>query len=317
MNIYRLTAVLTGVLATPAVACDLCAVYSAAQARGEIGAGIFAGVAEQFTHFGTVQVDGTEVPNTADQYLDSSITQLFAGYNFNDRVGLQFNLPLIYRSFTRPDGLGGMDSGHESGLGDVSLLASFAAYQRETEDYHFRWQLLGGVKLPTGSTDRIAEEFDEVEDPVGPASGIHGHDLTLGTGSVDGIVGTGVSARWKRWFVAGGVQYAIRSEGDFDYQFANDLTWSVGPGYYLLLSEARSLALQLVVSGEDKGLDTFQGADAGDTGITSVFIGPQINFTWSEHLSAQAGMDLPLHIDNTDLQTVPDYRVRAGVSWHF
>ena len=30
-----------------------------------------------------------------------------AGYNFNERFGLQFNLPVIYRSFKRPDGAGG------------------------------------------------------------------------------------------------------------------------------------------------------------------------------------------------------------------
>ena len=42
-------------------ACDLCSVYSAAQARGDLGKGIYAGVAEQFTHYGTIQIDGVKV----------------------------------------------------------------------------------------------------------------------------------------------------------------------------------------------------------------------------------------------------------------
>ena len=46
-------------LGSNAYGCDLCAIYSAAQAQGEAGKGVFAGIAEQFTHFGTVQVDGT------------------------------------------------------------------------------------------------------------------------------------------------------------------------------------------------------------------------------------------------------------------
>jgi len=73
----------------------------------------------------------------------------------------------------------------------------------------------------------------------------------------------------------------------------------------------------VVVSGEHKGLDTFQGEAAEDTGVTSVFLGPQINFTWSDKLSVQVAVDLPVSIDNTELQTVPDYRVRAGVTWRF
>ena len=129
--------------------------------------------------------------------------------------------------------------------------------------------MLGGVKFPTGSTDRIKEEFNEMEVPDAPESGIHGHDLTLGTGSFDGIVGTGVFTRWKRLFLTASVQYAIRSKGDFEYEFANDLTWFGGPGVYLVLGHQYTLAVQAVVSGENKGKDTFQGQSADDTGVTA------------------------------------------------
>src|SRR6266566_8877945 len=122
MRILIAACVLWASFAQPVLACDLCAIYAASQARGEIGRGVFAGVAEQFTHFGTVQVDGHEVSNPSGQYLDSSISQVFAGYNFDERFGLQFNLPVIYRSFKRPDGEGGIERGKESGIGDVSLL---------------------------------------------------------------------------------------------------------------------------------------------------------------------------------------------------
>src|ERR1700719_3537241 len=55
---------------------------------------VYAAIAEQFTHFGTVQIDGREVSNPTGQYEDSSITQLVAGYNFNSRFSLQLNIPL-------------------------------------------------------------------------------------------------------------------------------------------------------------------------------------------------------------------------------
>jgi hypothetical protein len=77
------------------------------------------------------------------------------------------------------------------------------------------------------------------------------------------------------------------------------------------------LSLQAVVSGEYKGKDTFQGESADDTGVTAVYLGPQLNFTWGGSLAAYLGADLPVSIDNTSLQTVPDYRIRGGLTWHF
>jgi hypothetical protein len=316
MKQFCISVALTGALVGPARACDLCAIYSVHQARGEIGHGIFAGVAEQYTHFGTLQEDGHEISNEVDQYLNSSISQLFVGYNFSERVGVQFNIPIIYREFKRPEGFE-IDRGTESGLGDVSLLGHFQVFRQETKHFTFSWNLVGGIKFPTGDTDRLKEEFNEVEVPGAPESGIHGHDLTLGSGSFDGIVGTGIYARWNRFFLAAATQYAIRSEGDFDYRFADDLTWAGGLGVFALLSERSTLSVQVVVSGEAKGRDTFQGHKAEDTGVTAVYLGPQINFTWSDKLSVEVGADLPVSIDNTALQTVPDYRVRAGVTWHF
>jgi len=68
-------------------------------------AGFYAAVAEQFTHFGTLQFDDREVANPTGQRLDSSVTQFVMGYEINDRLAVQFNAPFIYRDFRRPEGL--------------------------------------------------------------------------------------------------------------------------------------------------------------------------------------------------------------------
>ncbi len=316
MKMLFWSAGLAGALVLPVSACDLCSVYSASLARGELGSGFFGGVAEQFTHFGTLQRDGRMVPNEVNQYLDSSISQVLFGYNVSPRYGFQVNLPVIYRSFRRPEGFD-IDRGTEAGLGDASLLAHFNAFRHDGVDTTVSWNVLGGIKLPTGSSDRLREEFHEEEVPGAPESGIHGHDLALGTGSVDGLVGTGIYLRWKRAFWIENVQYTIRSEGDFGYQFANDLTWSGGPGVYVLLSHSYTVGLQFNISGEHKGLDHFQGEPAEDTGVTSVYLGPRLFLTWGEHFSAELGGEIPVSIDNTALQAVPDYRIRASVNWHF
>jgi hypothetical protein len=217
-------AVLAVACARPVLACDLCSVYAANAARGEIGKGVFFGGAEQFTHFGTIQEDGRKVPNEANQFLDSSITQILLGYNLNERFGVQFNAPIIHSSFQRAEGAG-LDRGSETGFGDVSLTGHLQAYRHETKNATVAWNLLGGVKFPTGSTTRLEEELNETEPAEGEiASGIHGHDLTLGSGSWDGVVGTSVFARYKRVFLGASAQYTIRTRGDFGYEFANDLT---------------------------------------------------------------------------------------------
>jgi hypothetical protein len=303
--------------ASSAVACDLCAVYRSLEAK-ETKPGFNVGVFEQFTHFGTMQQDGHRVDNPAGQSLDSSITQFIVGYQFTDRLGLQVNLPYISRSFRRPTDTGIIERGTESGLGDLSLLAHYRAYQHNTEEAIFVWDLVGGIKFPTGSSNRIKEELSETDPAPGvPASGIHGHDLALGSGSYDGIVGTGMFASWRRIFVSGAVQYNIRSRGDVDYRYANDLSWHLKPGGYLWLADKGTLGLQLAASGEVKGKDDLAGVTAEDTGMTSVFLGPELSFTWKERISAELGAEFPVVNDNTALQLVPDYRVKAALTWRF
>lgn len=297
-------------------ACDVCDIYTATDAQGESKRGFFLGVAEQFTHFGTLQFEGSEVPNPTSQHLDSSITQAVIGYSFTHRFSLQANVSSIYRSFKRPEGFQ-TDEGTEAGLGDVSLLGKSLVWRKDTDNVTFTWNILGGVKFPTGSTSRIKEELSEVEVKGAPESGIHGHDLTLGSGSLDGIVGTSFYLRYQRAFLTGAVQYSIRTEGDFNYRFANDLSWEGGPGIYLFLANTYTVALQAAISGEQKGTDTFRGQSAADTGITSVYLGPKITATWRDRLSADIGVDIPVSIQNTALQAVPDFRVRAGLTWRF
>jgi hypothetical protein len=292
---------------TPAVcACDLCAIYGAMEAQGVSERGFFGGVAEQYTYFGTFQSGGHDATNPDGERLNSLTSQAFIGYNINDRFGLQFNLPVIYREYSK-DGT----HGSEVGIGDVSLIGNVRLYEKLTETASFRWTALGGIKFPTGDTDKL--------NPAAPdfAAGIGGHDLTLGSGSYDGLVGTGFYAGTKRVFLTGAMQYAIRTEGDFGYQFANDWVWYGGPGVYLVMGEKYTLALQAVVSGESKGEDTINGVATSDTAVTSVFMGPQVNFTWSDRLSVQVAVDLPVSIASSGEQIVPDYRIRAALTWRF
>jgi hypothetical protein len=297
-------------------------------------AGWYAAIGEQFTRFATVQVDGREVSNPTGQYENSSITQLVAGYSINDRFALQLGIPVIYRKFKRPEGFA-IDHGTVGGLGDVSLLLKtvafhYASARRRTlefegknpvavehePDFTISAVLLTGLKFPTGDASRLKEEFHEVNVPGAPESGIHGHDLTLGTGSFDGIFGEQTSVRYKNIFVETNVQFTLRGDGAHQYHFANDVVWNGGPGYYPVRQRDMIIGAQFVVSGEYKDVDRFRGKPAEDTGITSTFVGPRIVASrgrWSAEIAAE----FPVSIDNTALQVVPDYRLRGAISFHF
>jgi hypothetical protein len=207
-------------------ACDLCGCYTP-QLNAMPGmestprfpwlAGWYAAVGEQFTRFATLQLDGDEIANPTGQYLNSSITQLVAGYDINSRFALQINVPLIYREFKRPEGFQ-IDRGTVSGLGDMSLLLKTVAFHYASPARRFEFQgknpvavdhepdftvsaiLLTGIKFPTGDSSRLEEEFHEVEVPGAPESGIHGHDLTLGIGSYDGVFGEQTALRYRNFF---------------------------------------------------------------------------------------------------------------------
>lgn len=298
-------------LCTRACACDLCAIYTGIEQR-ESRTGFFAGLAEQYSDYESWQREGQKVPNPGER-LHSFITQLVAGYNFTPRFGLQLNVPLVAREFRRQEA-GGFVRGDESGLGDLSLLGTWAAYTGVTENTVTRFTLLGGLKLPSGNSRRIKEELREMADVE---SGIHGHDLVLGSGSVDGIVGAQLFWSWQRAFLTGAVQYLLRTEGDFHYQFANDLIWSGGPGEFVLLTHQYTVGVQAELTGESKGKDTLNGVRGNDTAITALYVGPDVRFTWATSLGANLAVDLPVMQNNSALQIVPNFRLRSGLTWRF
>ena len=318
-------------------ACDLCAIYTATVMQ-KTRTGPWIGVAEQFTSFNTVRDGDSTLSNDAGEWLQSSITQIIGGYNIHPRFGVQINVPIISRRFRRIDG-GEITRDNETGLGDISVLARYNALEVVRERGMFRLDLLGGVKLPTGESDRLGEELaeghhDDAHDPAedthhlasvpshhdageGEQSGVHGHDLTLGSGSLDGVVGMALHAGWRRAFFDVTLQYMLRSRGDFDYQFANDLTWQGGPGAFAVLGHAYTVAVQAHLSGESKGKDNVDGDPLDDTALTALYLGPRMIATYQDRLHADLGAEWPLVQNVTSVQIVADWRLRLGLVWRF
>jgi hypothetical protein len=317
-------------LGRAALACDLCAISSAGSARGESTAGFLFTLSEQFVASDTEQRNGVEHkpgPGEDHYWYDKSITHLVPGYNFSERVGISLNVPIIYEEFNRlylrynNSGLliPTTERGREFGLGDMSLIGRVTVFNKAEMEWGIGVNVLAGARFPTGNSDRLEDQADEARGhpPHVAVSGVHQSDLTLGSGSYDGIFGLTVNGRWQRLFCNVLAQYYVRTEGESTYTYANEVMVNGGPGYYLLLHKRYTLNLQAYAGYESRGRDTLFGAPVYDTGMTGWYMGPQIGFTWGLHFSAQAAVDLPIVIYNHGTQNVPDYRIHGGLTWRF
>jgi hypothetical protein len=329
-------------LARPVWGCDLCAISSANSARGESASGFVFTLAEQFIHYDDEYLNGEEFerregPDTPD-WLHKSITHLVPTYNFSERVGVSLNVPIIYEEFKRSTvRFGGnppvrpeTEEGSEFGLGDMSLVGRVTLFSRSEMEWAVSVNALAGVKFPTGDTERLEDEVDQVGEYnklVGPGhfhdvlgvqgSGVHQSHLTLGSGSFDGIFGLSVSARWQRWFLSVLSQYYLRTEGESGYTYGDEIMVNGGPGVYLLLERRYTLSLQAYAGYESMARAELFGEKSNSTGMTAWYLGPQVGFTWGTRFSAVVALDLPLAIENNGFQNVPDYRVHGGLTWRF
>ena len=151
--------------------------------------------------------------------------------------------------------------------------------------------------------------------PQLPESLVGGHDLTLGSGSVDGLIGTSLFWSSKSFFLNTGAQFFARTRGAYGYQFGNSFQWNLSPGVFLVRDDDLQLGLQFNLSGEHKNQDNLYGTVIDHTGAAYTFMGPQIFASSGEGLNALAGFDLPVSRQTTGSTLVPDYRFRLQLNW--
>jgi hypothetical protein len=262
--------------AAPARACDICSVYTASSwAAAASGS---ASAPPSSTASSRTPKEFYRHGLNPGERMDSLISQIFAGYN-QSRHRCSAD-PADHLPFVPPlrRGRAALRNGVRHAISDRPVRRLQHGRRARSDAPRSR-----RAQVPTGNPDRLKEEQEEDHDhevttddlfPPGfgrpsaigrvshsegeSPSGIHGHDLALGSGSVDGIVGGEIFGNFDRFFATMSVQYAIRTEGSFDYTYANDLTWIGGPGYYPYLDDNMTLGVQAVLTGETKGNDEFE-----------------------------------------------------------
>jgi hypothetical protein len=171
--------------------------------------------------------------------FDSFTTQLSASRRLGERWMIQLGVPYHDRE---------LDDDSESGWGDATVTAAVNLFKNSSANASFI-DAYAGVKMPTGDSDRLAEEQESVhhggaqhamhrrarhgaerhgevapkDQPMMHDAHAAGHHLALGSGSWDFLTGITMRHHLGAWRFRAEVQYVIRTEGDYDYRYGNEL----------------------------------------------------------------------------------------------
>ena len=309
-----------------ALACDTCASFSANLSADAPQGTWQIGLAQRHTHFDG-RATGFIVDNSifdTEQWMDSSITQFFAQYQLSEQFSLQLTYPFIVRKYKRVLE-NQVDTGEEYGFGDLTILGQFYPIRYQSGDQLALVQLYSGIKLATGDSDRLREERDSELDSRNlifrhnseNGTLVGGDDLALGSGSTDVLFGVNFQLGNDRAYFDGDLQYVLRNEGDFDFEYGDEIAWHVGPGYRLLLKHDFSLSLRARLSGESKADDRVLSETIAGSSHDRVFLGPEIAMTFGNSVGANFAVDIPIERESSQEGVEADYRFQGHVSYWF
>ena len=283
-------------------------------------------MSEQLTEFDRPADQAPNSVRDGEFVREFSTTQFVFGYDMSDRFGLESTIPFIIREFDRVERFR-TDHETDAGIGDVVLSGNYLPLDYRKADVLVLGGLTAGIKFPSGRTgtlERISTEeagsiarteFQHLLHHVVGASG--GRALTFGSGSLDFPFAAHFLGRFDRYLFLASAQYTVRTEGAFDYEFADDFLWSVGPGWYFVLGHEHTIAARVSLSGEDKGKDKLDGELVSGSAISNLYVGPELLFTVGSRMTGELGLEVRVTDDDPGSTIVPDFRIRGSVSYRF
>ncbi len=311
--------------ASTAFACDPCALYNVSRLQGHSPGAFTVSLSEQYTNFDRANSSPENSIRDGELVRGFSTTQVALAYDLTKEFGIQATLPLITRRFDKIEHYRS-ETKSDEGIGDASLVGTYSFINYRTSESMLVVEFTAGIKIPTGDTgvlkDVSTEEDEEAVErsflkhhQIGSASG--GRALTFGTGSYDYIVGLNLISRYQRYLAVSSAQYTVRTEGDFNYEFADDFLMSAGAGYYLALGDDFTLAGIVVLTGEFKGKDHLDSELVSGSNVSNLYVGPQLLFTLNEAIGGELGVDFRVTDEDEEATVVPTTRMRASMSYRF
>jgi hypothetical protein len=303
-----------------AFACDPCALYNSARIVGHTKNAVTFSISEQYTDFKQTDEFGENSIKNGELVKGFSTTQLGINYDLSEKFGIFLSIPVIGRNFDKINRYR-VTEDTDIGIGDTVIGGNFTLLNRKQVNTTFIAGATLGIKLPTGDTG-VIEDVSSIdnysflrEHPIGSSSG--GRALTFGTGSYDYIIGGNILTRYEKLLLISSLQYTIRTEGDFNYKFANDLITNINPGYYLMLDDNLTIASGINLSGEFKEKDQLSNKKVSGSQFSNIYVGPNVLFTVSENITGEALVDFRVSKEDSGASVVPDTRVRLSFSYMY
>jgi len=224
-------------------------------------------------------------------------------YSPNKDWGVSVAMPWFDRAHaTIAAGDSAISTSHDSGIGDLRLLARYTGFdaQRNT-GFEF------GLKLPTG---RIDDTFE-----TGPQAGaIVDRGLQLGTGTTDLLVGVyhfdGITPDWG-YFAQALLQQPLGARDGF--KPGTGLNLNFGLRYTANATWVPQLQVNARVEKRESGAN----ADVDNSGATLVYLSPGISWNATRRLSAYAFAQAPLFQRVNGLQIEARWTASVGLHYIF
>lgn len=218
-------------------------------------------------------------------------------------VSLTLSVPVVSRDHSHyhndEDGPE-LESWDFTKFGDVRASAYWRLDEAQSP-YDTAYGLVGGVKLPTGSTDQHNADGETAERSLQP-----------GTGSTDLIVGGFASGRWEQagWFSQLRWQHAVSERQGFE---PGDVV-NLDMGMSYPMGTVQALAqINMLWRGQDSGVN----AEPAESGGTFIYFAPGLLVPLGPDVQLYGLIQLPLLQDVRGTQLTADWAASLGLTVRF
>jgi hypothetical protein len=196
-------------------------------------------------------------------------------------LNVAVSLPYVSKELTLEDG---RRRGAE-GLGDMSLFTLYRFFRQDRPLGTVEATLLGGLKLPTGASER-----SDAQGRLPPA-------LQPGTGSVDGLVGLALGSISRRWGLYLGALGKVNTEAG-GFKAGDTVSYNLAVQYQLFpdwpTPDLSQFNLSLELVGTTATRDTVLGAGVPESGGTEFFLAPGLQYFLGPQWVIETAVEIPI-----------------------
>lgn len=204
-----------------------------------------------------------------DRDLSVEALPLVGVYGLTPKLALFAIAPLLDKELEVNTPLGRHSRG-DSGLGDVTLLARYTAWQRDAPGRTSRLAPFGGVEAPTGRDD------------AGDTLGLLPPTLQLGSGSWDPLAGVVFTHQTFGWEVDAALRYQLNTAAN-DFEAGDQARLDLSYQHRVWPRELGGGVPAFLFAVLDSNLiwqdrDEMGGVEMADSGGTTWFLAPGLQF---------------------------------------